>query len=924
MVATFLSLLMILRFFRPLLLSFLLIAPASAQVDPKPVPPVPPGPVPPAPKPDDPPTPKPGDPKPGDPPVPAEPGSDTPGSKDGDNKVGPTPIPTPVAKPIEKPEAKPKTIEELVKGYDKVDGIFTLYRKVANNKQSLLAEIRESQIGPLFLLQSTYETGAAGLVAAGRPSQDVVWKWTKTPDNRLVVTVPNLWYRSTDPNLKIAVARDFPDAYLDVYPIMAESKENGTVLIDFTSFFDGSITGLDTAFAAPPGAGPPRTSYALDPKLNFVKSLKNFPLNMVVEANYHYKRVGQGTGQNNDALADARSLPLQVVFNLYGLPEKNGYQPRLADPRVGFFVNGQLSAGRAGFQTFDDEAKADARVIYINRWHLQKADPSARVSAPVQPIVFVLDETIPSRYHQVMRSALLSWNKPFERLGFINAVVVKDAKDVAGYDHADMRFNTLRWNASSPSSGSAYAVALLRENPMTGQIINASITVDANWARVGFRQKIDTVNPVLGTNEITALRMGGEACEITAQFSDPRFDDEKYVNQLLFATVAHEFGHILGLRHNFMGSLFHSPATLADPKLVAARGISSSVMDYVGFNVFGLKTGANLFATGPGTYDYWAIRYGYTPIAAPSPAGEKAELNKIAGLSYLPGHAYSSDDQADDYDPTIVRYDLSSEPLTYIETSFGVSRKLLATLDKNEPKPSEGYERFTSRLRSLIRSKGRDANLAVRFVGGARVRRVVQGDKNPNQPFTPVPLSQQRRALQLINTEIFAPNAFQIPTRYLTKTAIDPFDRQDSFADEAFPIRDDIANLRSGILNSLLAPARLDRMSNTQWKFPSQTLSMSELYLSLRKAIWGPLAPATVYTTLQRDLARQHLQILVDTVIEKRPGTPDDAILLAGADLRALKAQLSAPRKSSPDAMTRLFFADALRRIDLALTKKMD
>ena len=845
-------------------------------------------------------------------------------------KSGPTPIPTPVPKPTEKPEAKPKTIEELVKGYDKVDGVFTLYRKVTNNKQSLLAEIRESQIGPLFMLQSTYETGAAGMVAAGRPSQDMVWKWTKTPDNRLVVTVPNLWYRSTDPNLKKAVERDFPDAFLDVYPIMAESKEKGTVLIDFTSFFDGSITGLDTAFAAPPTPGLPRTSYALDPKLNFVTSLKNFPLNMVVEANYHYKRVGRGVGSDNDALADARSLPLQVVFNLYGLPEKNGYQPRLSDPRVGFFVNGQLSAGRAGFQSFDDEAKADPRVIYINRWYLQKANPAARVSAPVQPIVFVLDETIPVRYHSVMRDALLAWNKPFERLGFTGAVVVKDAKDVPGYDHADMRFNTLRWNASSPSSGSAYAVALLRENPMTGQIINASITVDANWARVGFRQKIDTVNPVSSTNkisstnEITGMQMGGEACEITSQFSDPRFDDEKYVNQLLFATVAHEFGHILGLRHNFMGSLFHSPETLADPKKVAARGISSSVMDYVGFNVFGLKTGADLFAKGPGTYDYWAISYGYTPIAASSPAGEKSELEKIASLSYLPGHAYSSDDQADDYDPTIVRYDLSSEPLTYVETSFGVSRQLLATLDKNEPRQNESYERFTDRLRSLIRAKARDANLAARFVGGARVRRVVKGDKNPNQPFTPVPLSQQRRALQLINSEIFAPDAFQIPTRYLTKTAIDPYDRKDNYADQAFPIRDDIAGLRSGILNSLLAPARLDRMSNTQWKFPNQTLSMSELYLSLRKAVWEPLAAKTVYTTLQRDLARQHLQILVDTVTEKRAGTPDDAILLAGADLRALKAQLSGPRKSSPDAMTRLFFADALRRIDLALTKKMD
>ena len=414
----------------------------------------------------------------------------------GDGKVAPAPTAaTATPTPTEKPD-KPKTIAELTKGTEKDEGIFTLYRKVEKNKQKIYAEVRQSQIGPLFMLQSTFATGAAGIVAAGRPARDLVWKWERTPDDRLLVAAPNVWYRSQDPNLKEAVERDFPEAYLDDFAILASDEEKKTVLIDFTDFFDGSLTGLNTAFIAEDNAKGTRNSYVLDSSLTFNKSVKNFPLNLVVETSYSYRRQGSSDRNDSNVLADGRSLPLKVVFNLYGLSENGTYVPRPADPRVGFFINGQLSAGRTGFESFDDEAASDPRVTYINRWDLRRADPNARVSPPVAPIVFYIDASVPKRYRTIVREAITAWNKPFERLGYVGAIVVRDSEGVAGYDHADMRFNTIRWNAVPPTNGGASAVALLRENPLTGQIINAAISVDSNWARVGFREKIDVVNPL--------------------------------------------------------------------------------------------------------------------------------------------------------------------------------------------------------------------------------------------------------------------------------------------------------------------------------------------------------------------------------------------------------------------------------------------
>ncbi len=52
-------------------------------------------------------------------------------------------------------------------------------------------------------------------------------------------------------------------------------------------------------------------------------------------------------------------------------------------------------------------------INYINRWHLQKRDPSLRISPPVEPIRFYIEHTTPVRYRRWVKQGIEFWNKAF-------------------------------------------------------------------------------------------------------------------------------------------------------------------------------------------------------------------------------------------------------------------------------------------------------------------------------------------------------------------------------------------------------------------------------------------------------------------------------------------------------------------------------
>lgn len=841
----------------------------------------------------------------------------------------------------EDPKKKEKTIEDVTKDFEKLEGLFTLYRKKEAAKDTIYMEIRRDQLEKLYFLQATVSEGLPTFfLAAGTPINDILFKLVQR-DEQILLVVPNVGFQA-NPNTPIArsVRRSFADAFLEAFKIEARSDEGNRLLIDVSNLFRSDLIQIQQIVSLAAGG-----SYSIDREKTVYNQVKSFPNNVFIQTAYHFaggpQRGGGGLAgilgglAGGANLADPRSVPITVNYNLWELPVNNGYVPRFYDPRVGYFVT--------TYQDFTREQEDQTR-RYILRWHLEKADPNAELSPPKEPIVFWIDNATPLEYRDAIREGILEWNKAFEKIGFKDAIVVKQMPDDADWDHADMRYNVIRW-VTSPSNG--YAVALFRANPLTGQILNAGITIDGNMARITRVSFIREIDPLAAFREAEEREknccdhshISPHACTfaqdtlqrawqgfvmmelLAGRRGATKISEQEFVQNYIRSVTMHEMGHILGLRHNFVASRQNTLEELKDGELMRQRGTVASVMEYDPFNQMALHAPNTVYWNPTiGPYDYWAIEYGYRIFPdARTPEAERPQLLQIAQRNTEPGLAYETDDFADRFDPYVTRFDLSKEPLEYWELVIKDTHELLEVLPSRVPGSGESYYDFTRYFFGTLASFSRAATQLSRFVGALQMRRNFASDPNAQPPLEPVSADKQRRALQLLATYIFSESAFNIPKGLYLNLGPNPYGGSGAIPPDA-PVRDFLSNIQRLTLSRLMANDVLRRVANNEFKVVDErnALTMAELFDTLQGVIWSEAQSNRPVPALRRQLQRAHLQTLVD-MITKSTGAPDDARMLARYHLRQLRDQLAKQLPQVRDTYTRAHYSEAIDMIDKAL-----
>jgi hypothetical protein len=816
----------------------------------------------------------------------------------------------------EKPAGPPeKTFEDVIKDAKKMEGLFNLYAK----EDKLYLEIRPDQFDKLYLYIPTLWT-SVGYGGTGSYFPMQVFYWEKLDKKVLLVWKNTRYVAEESAEYKRNLENVVPQSIAHAFKIeSAPHPENNSILIDLDGFFLADSLGLGRNFSTQ------QNPYTVDKSRTVWDKIQTFPENIELGVRY---TLSSGKPLSEPSVPDSSGITVMVRFSISELPMNNGFRPRLADDRVGYFVQQVFDYDRTGLD--------GTAVRYINRWHLVKKNPNASISDPVEPIVFWLENTIPPKYRKPIRDGLLEWNKAYEKAGFRNAIVVKEMPDDAEWDPADVRYNTIRWAASlSGTGGGAFGPS--RVNPLTGQILDADVVMFApinyifsynvfdsplnarffgEWDKTRFKKMSlwSMDNIFLGFErdyaifEMLAYGEIGDVKEVPEQFM---YDFYKFL-------ACHEVGHTLGLRHNFKGSTTTKLSDLHNTKVTKKESIGNSIMEYLPRNRApkGVKQG-EYFQSTIGAWDYWVIEYGYKSIEAKTPDEELPVLEKIASRSNEPELIFGTDEDAYDFgpysvsvDPKCLTWDLSDDPLGWSVQQVERTKDLWKQLEERSLFEGRSYVYLRQGFSSSLGQYFSALNGIVKWIGGLYHTRTHVGDPGDPLPFQVVEYEKQRLAFDIIKNNLLNPKAFSFDPVFLQKLQISRFFDFSVVAQASasgtfrmdFSLSELLKRYYQGMLRTLYDPMRLSRMQENEIRTTGKKLTLNDYMDELYMAIWSELESGEKIGPYRRILQREYLTRVTGFLLNPAAPTPDDVVAISRYQLKQLDESLGAYLGSHPDA----------------------
>ena len=670
---------------------------------------------------------------------------------------------------------------------------YTLY--YSEKADQLLAEIPGSQLGKDFMISTSISAAPS---VAGWMWGDQVVKWEKR-EKKLLLIEPDFRNEGKKGNaISDAVARTYTDRILETVDI--RTMNGGNPVIDLGQLFKNDFGGIGRVLGGSLDSGLAR--WLRD-------QVKCFDQNIVlsVESPLQKSR-GSGSG-----------TLIVVKYSISGMPD-TGYKPRRADDRIGYFTTVRRDWGK------DYKAKT-LFDRYINRWHLEKVDPTLAKSPVKNPIVFYVEKTVPVQYRDAVKRGVLEWNKAFERCGFIDAIQVRqqtDSNEFKDYDPEDVTKNFIRWTAT----GVGLAVGPSRANPYTGQIYDADVVFDDGWVRGMIERHglfgAKSLSAVTSNRKLESFLKAHPAFDIVPRHKrlapdyveeetqpdeilpdynllDGRYRyymcdcganasrqlglarcvfnamgykeiPEEFLQQLVQDVITHEVGHTLGLRHNFKASTMLPLEDVLRPS-EEIRPIGASVMDYNAFMFhWDKEKQGDVVMRTIGPYDEWAIEYGYKPVEDPY-KNEEELLKSITDRVAEAGLDYATDEDTGllEPDPLTNRRDMGSDPLDYSRHQLRLVSELQKNMAEWAVEDGESYSRLRDRFNWLIYTIADASTYAGRYVGGQYFYRDHKGDPNARNPFVLVPAAKQREAMKFLADEVFSGKALNFEPALLTKLA---------------------------------------------------------------------------------------------------------------------------------------------------------
>ena len=325
-----------------------------------------------------------------------------------------------------------KTIDSITLDMKVSKGLITTYQ---NKKNELYFEISESLFGRELLVVTRFAqipANYSGYLNAGSKTAEHVVEFIKQGQKILLKEVSYSNIADDDDPISISVSENNFKPILAAFEI--KNSDNNRHLIDVTNYFMADSPGFNIIRSKD------KENYKIggvDKKRSFIDSAKSFPENTEI---LHTLTFSANKAPRNN---QTKSFSFQINHSIIALPD-DLMQIRHEDERVGWFTTEKINYSSG-------ELKSDNFSI-IRRWRLEPSDLDAykkgELVEPVKPIVYYLDPATPLKWRKYFKMGIEDWNSTFEKAGFKNAIIAKDAptkEEDPNFSAEDIRYSTVRY-----------------------------------------------------------------------------------------------------------------------------------------------------------------------------------------------------------------------------------------------------------------------------------------------------------------------------------------------------------------------------------------------------------------------------------------------------------------------------------------------
>ena len=493
-----------------------------------------------------------------------------------------------------------KTIDSLTKGMKLTEGVINAY---TNDDNKMYFEINKDLLNVEILVVTRLAqipSGYSAYINAGSKTSEQVIEFQKKNNS---INIRQLSFNNVanqeDPINQSVIENNFP-------PILAsfEIKNSGanSFLIDVSNYFLNDSPGFNIINSRI------KEQYKIgnvDKKRSSIDSARSFPENIEILNTLTFD-TKKPPRENK-----TKTFSFQVNHSFILLPEDR-MKIRYYDERVGWFTVNKID--------YSSEALKSDSYKLIRRWRLEPKNEEAYLNGelvePKKQIVYYLDPATPIKWRPYFKKGIEDWNSVFEKAGFKNAIVAKEAPSIEedpNFSPEDIRYSTVRYVASTTRNATGPSVS----DPRTGEILESDIIWYHNHLR-SYRNRY--------------LLETGAANPKARTLNTPKEE----IGEMMRMVISHEIGHALGLPHNMKASSAYPVDSLRSGKFTQKMGIAATIMDYARYNYIAQPGDKNIrFVRQLGPYDDYSIEWGYRYFPGKNLLQEKEILTKYVDQKSL-------------------------------------------------------------------------------------------------------------------------------------------------------------------------------------------------------------------------------------------------------------------------------------------------